>query len=67
MIQKNTFKKWLKDEDGQALSEYGLLIALVAIGATVAIVTFRKELVSKFDSFAKCLGYTGDTVSTLCK
>lgn len=46
------FKKWLADERGQALAEYGLLIALVAIGAIALLTAFKDQIAAKF----KCLG-----------
>ncbi len=42
-------KQWFNDEEGQALSEYGLLIAVIAIAIIVAVVAFRKQLVKVFD------------------
>jgi pilus assembly protein Flp/PilA len=39
----------LRDEKGQAYAEYGILLALVAVGLIVALVAFRKDLATAFD------------------
>jgi len=56
------FKQWLKDENGQALAEYGLLIALIAVIAVGVITTFGKEIKCKFHDLTK--GITG--TNTAC-
>lgn len=38
-------QNWLRRQEGQALSEYGLVIALVAVAAISALVLFRKEII----------------------
>lgn len=38
----------LKDERGQSLSEYGLLLALVAVVCIAALIFLGDELVEKF-------------------
>lgn len=48
-------KNWFKDESGQALSEYGLLIAVIAVAIIVAVAAFRKNLVAAFDNAGKSL------------
>lgn len=40
--------KVLKDERGQTLSEYGLLIALVAVASLVVLGLLGKNITSKF-------------------
>lgn len=37
-------QNWLRREDGQALSEYGTLIALVLVASISLIIIFRNEL-----------------------
>lgn len=39
-------QSWLRRQKGQALSEYGLVIALVAVAAISALVLFRKEIIN---------------------
>lgn len=38
-----------KDESGQDLAEYGLLLALIAVVVAVAIIAFRDEIVGAFE------------------
>lgn len=38
-----------KDESGQDLAEYGLLLALIAVVVVTAIVAFRDEIVTAFN------------------
>lgn len=42
------FTNWLNDEEGQALAEYGLLIAIVAIAIAGLAVIFRNKLAGVF-------------------
>lgn len=56
------FKAWLQDESGQALSEYGLLVAVIAVGVIVAIGVFRGKLITAFDSAGTSLGNQSDVV-----
>lgn len=46
------FKKWLKDENGQAIAEYALLIALIAILVVAAMKGFSTQLTNKFGEFS---------------
>lgn len=41
-------KKWFNDESGQAMSEYGLLIAIIAVALVTVLVTFREKLKNVF-------------------
>lgn len=38
------FQNWFRHQEGQALSEYGLVIALVAVAAIGGLIAFREEL-----------------------
>ncbi|TGE32427.1 Flp family type IVb pilin [Desulfosporosinus sp. Sb-LF] len=40
----------LRDETGQAMTEYGLIIALVAIGVIVALTAMGGQLSTLFDT-----------------
>jgi Flp pilus assembly pilin Flp len=45
-----------KDEDGQTLAEYGLIMAVIAVAVVVAaVVAFRGAIVSAFSSATNCL------------
>jgi len=41
-------QNWFRRQDGQALSEYGMIIALVLVAAIGGIIAFRDELVKVF-------------------
>jgi Flp pilus assembly pilin Flp len=45
-----------RDQDGQTLAEYGLILAVVAVAVVVtAGVLFRNSIVGAFGSGTKCL------------
>jgi Flp pilus assembly pilin Flp len=45
-----------RDEDGQTLAEYGLILSVVAVAVVVAAaITFRDAIVTSFASATKCL------------
>ena len=48
-------KKIWRDERGQALSEYGLLVGLIAVAAIAAIIALRDQLVAIFNALATAL------------
>jgi Flp pilus assembly pilin Flp len=49
----------VKDEDGQTLAEYGLIMAVIAVAVVVAaVVAFRGAIVTAFDSATACLDGT---------
>ena len=43
-------------EDGQTFVEYGVLIAIVAIGAIALLLVFRGDLADAFDALGNSLG-----------
>ncbi len=46
----------VRDERGQTLAEYSLIISAVAVAAvTIAVITFREALAGAFDSASRCL------------
>jgi Flp pilus assembly pilin Flp len=46
----------VKDEEGQTLAEYGLIMAVIAVAVVVAaVVAFRGAIVSAFSSATNCL------------
>lgn len=49
------FKQWLHDEEGQALAEYGLLIAVIAIAVIATLVIFRNRLAGTFQRAGEAL------------
>ncbi len=44
------FQRLAKDESGQGLVEYVLIIALVAIGLVLALTVFRNQIGKTFDN-----------------
>lgn len=53
------FRTWLRDESGQALSEYGLIIALIAVVAIAIVATFGKQIKEAFTSASNQLPAPG--------
>jgi len=41
-------QNWLRRQEGQALSEYGMIIALVLVACLGGIIAFRTELAKVF-------------------
>lgn len=54
------FTRWYKDESGQVLTEYGLVIAVIALIVVAALVTFREELSHVFTKAGNCVKSGGD-------
>jgi len=48
-------------EKGQALAEYGLILALIAIAAIVALGALGVLISGQLDTIGDCLGGTGGT------
>ncbi len=45
-----------RDEDGQTLAEYGLIVTLIAVAVTVlALIVFRGALIDSFSAATNCL------------
>ena len=49
------FMRILKDEDGQGMVEYGLIIGLIAIVVVAALVTLRPTLKAKYTEIEDAL------------
>lgn len=52
---KKMLKKLLRDESGQGMTEYALILALVAVGAIVAMTTLREEIIGVFTAVTGAL------------
>ena len=52
-------KKFLMNEEGQGMVEYGLIIALVAVVVIGAIVALSGGITGTFNKASKNLGVTG--------
>lgn len=45
-----------KDEDGQTLAEYSLIMSTIAVAVVIiSVITFRNALVGAFSSATRCL------------
>ncbi|MEH7501325.1 Flp family type IVb pilin [Neobacillus drentensis] len=56
MLQK--MKNLVVQEEGQALTEYGLIIALVSVLLAGVLITFKGELANVFTNIATALKKT---------
>ena len=48
-------RRFLREEEGAALAEYGILIAFIAIAAIVAVTFFGGKIKQKFSDYANNL------------
>lgn len=46
----NKFKSFIKEEKGQGMAEYGLIVVIIAIGVFVTVGLFRDELKATFEN-----------------
>jgi len=46
-------RRFLREEDGIAVTEYGMLFAIVAVGLLLVVRTFRDDLKSWFSNTTK--------------
>ncbi len=53
---KGLMKRFWRDESGQALAEYGLVLALVAVAVIGSIVIFRDKINEIWDALATKMG-----------
>ena len=52
---KAEVSRFIRDEEGAALAEYGILIAFIAIAAIVAVTFFGGKIKQKFSDYANSL------------
>ena len=52
---KEMLRKLISDESGQGMTEYALILALVAIGAIAAMTLLSDEIVAVFESVTDAL------------
>ena len=53
---KTAIRRFMSNEDGAALAEYGILVAFIAIVAIVAVTFFGSKISAKFSQYANSLG-----------
>lgn len=46
----NKFKSLLKDEQGQGMTEYGLVLGLIAVAVVAALIALRGHIIALFDN-----------------
>jgi pilus assembly protein Flp/PilA len=56
---KGLIRSFVKDESGQDMAEYALLLALIALVLVVAIGAFKDAIESKFDEATSTLNGAG--------
>ena len=52
---KTKVARFIKEEDGQSLSEYGLIIGIIAVACITALVALKDKLVSVFTKIKDAL------------
>ena len=50
------FLRFLKDENGTAMTEYGILVAVIAVAVVALAVTLRGKIVQFFQDAIDALG-----------
>lgn len=56
MVGANELRARTKDEEGQTLAEYGLIMAVIAVVVvTLAVIAFRDAIVAAFNDATDCL------------
>ncbi len=57
----NKIKGLLKDEQGQGMTEYGLVLGLIAVAVVATLVALRGHIIKLFDNAEKSIntGVTG--------
>jgi pilus assembly protein Flp/PilA len=59
----NALKSLVKDEQGQGMTEYGLVLGLIAVAVVGALIALRGHIIDLFDNAQETVG-TGVTDMT---
>ena len=51
-MANNAIRRFMREDDGAALAEYGILVAFIAIVAITAVTFFGGKISSKFSQIA---------------
>ena len=54
-LRGKALRRFMADESGAALAEYGILVAFIAIVAIVAVTLFGSKISAKFTEYANSL------------
>ncbi len=60
----NHFIRLFKEEEGQALTEYGLLVGLIAVAVVTLLVTMGEQLAAVFNEIVTKLTGVGTPPTT---
>ncbi|MFC5469334.1 Flp family type IVb pilin [Cohnella suwonensis] len=52
----NKFKQLVKDEQGQGMTEYGLVLGLIAVAVVAALIALRGHIIALFDNAEDTVG-----------
>ena len=52
----NTIKTFWNDEQGAAMAEYAMLLALIAVATIGAVTALRDQIIAVFNASASALG-----------
>ncbi|MDX5474258.1 MAG: Flp family type IVb pilin [Bacillaceae bacterium] len=54
----NQIKRFFKEEEGQGMTEYGLILGLVALGAIAGLIFLGDEVTKIFENIKEALSAT---------
>ena len=55
MVLSNQLRKFVREEEGAALAEYGILVAFIAIVAITAVTFFGSKISVKFSAYGNAM------------
>jgi pilus assembly protein Flp/PilA len=58
---KNKLMGLIKEEQGQGMTEYGLVLGLIAVAAVTALVTLRGQIVTMYENVVTAVTGAGQT------
>ncbi|MFD1359407.1 Flp family type IVb pilin [Fictibacillus halophilus] len=61
---KNKLMGLIKEEQGQGMTEYGLVLGLIAVAAVGALALLRKEIIAMFDGVVDLVQNREDAPTT---
>jgi pilus assembly protein Flp/PilA len=60
----NMFTRLWKEEDGQGMTEYGLVLGLIAVGVVAILITMREEITALFNRAVTAIKGAGGGTTT---